>query len=173
MIWKRGEMSAQYANWMRLGVFTMVPLIGWLSFGVPIAQASISTAFAFMAGLGKAGRDRGNWQDQRRIVHFAKERGEETWMETTWLACGHAASLPMQSTQVTTEKPTDPKEESSVSSSDEEERALGSEALSSAPYLSVPVNTDDYSPTRSDCALSARCSNLSLTFTRRTFIANK
>lgn len=48
-------------------------------------------------------------------------------METTWLACGHVASLPMQSTQVTTEKPTDPKEESSVSSSDEEERALGSE----------------------------------------------
>lgn len=115
----------------------MVPLVGWVSFGVPIAQVSISTAFAFMAGLGKAGRDQGNWQDQRRIVHFAKERGEQAWMETTRLACGHAASLPMQSTQVTTEKPTDPKEESSVSSSDEEERALGS-----TPYLSVPVNTD-------------------------------
>ena len=75
-------------------------------------------------------------------------------METTWLACGHAASLPIQSTQVTTEEPTaakegrttgeidSKKEESSVSLSDEEKRVLGSEALDSAPYLSVPVNTD-------------------------------
>ena len=110
VLWKRGEMSAQYANWMRLGIFTMVPFIGWVSFGVPIVQVSISTAFAFMAGLGKAGRDRGNWQDPRRIVHFAKERGREAWMETTWLACGHAASLPIQSTQVTTEEPTVAKE---------------------------------------------------------------
>ena len=70
-------MSAQYANWMRLGVFVMVPFIGWLSFGVPIVQVSISTAVAFMVGLGKAGSDRGNWQDLRRIVHFAKERGGE------------------------------------------------------------------------------------------------
>jgi hypothetical protein len=61
VLWKRGEMSAQYANWMRLGVFAMVPLIGWVSFGVPVAQVSISTAFAFLTGLGKAGYDRGSW----------------------------------------------------------------------------------------------------------------
>jgi hypothetical protein len=84
----------------------MVPFIGWVSFGVPIVQVSISTAVAFMVGLGKAGSDPGNWRDPRRIVHFAKERGREAWMETTLLACGHAASLPSQSTQVTTEEPT-------------------------------------------------------------------
>ena len=56
----------------------MVPFIGWVSFGVPMVQASISTGFAFMAGLGKADRDQGNWQDSRRIVHFAKERRRET-----------------------------------------------------------------------------------------------
>jgi hypothetical protein len=61
VLWKRGEMSAQYANWMRLGGFTMVPFIGWVSFGVPVAQVSISTAFAFLTGLGKAGYDRGSW----------------------------------------------------------------------------------------------------------------
>jgi hypothetical protein len=155
VLWKRGEISVQYANWMRLGVFAMVPFISWVSFGVPIVQSSVSTAFAFMVGLGKAGCDRGNWRDLRRIVHFAKGRAGEVWVETAWLACGHAASLPIQNTQITMEEPTVAKEERAareidlqkkegtrMSFPDEEKRVLHSEALDSAPYLSGPANTD-------------------------------
>jgi len=74
----------------------MVPFIGWVSFGAPVVQISISTAFAFLVGLGKAGHDRGNWQDPRRILDFAKERAREVWAETIWFACGHVASLNTQ-----------------------------------------------------------------------------
>ena len=96
LLWQKGELRPQYANWLRLLVLLVAPLLGWVGFGVPVVQVVISTGFAFLAGLLGALRERGAWADPRMVVGRAVELARGTWLETTSLACGHVESLPLQ-----------------------------------------------------------------------------
>jgi hypothetical protein len=159
VLWKRGEMSARYANCARWGVYAVVPFMGWVSFGGSVVLVGMGTMFAFLAG---ATRGRGEWIDPGRVVRCGVERAREVWVEGTWLACGNVRELPVQRVQGTMEEPVvlvakeveeekirkeadlGKEERIGMRLCDEEKRMLDSDTLdSSTPCLSVPVDADD------------------------------
>jgi hypothetical protein len=97
VLWTRGEMSGRYANWMRLGILMVVPVVGWVSFGGPLVLVALKAVFACLAALGTAMRERGSWRNLRRVWGCGVEAARAAWVEGIGLACGHVRQLPVQS----------------------------------------------------------------------------
>jgi hypothetical protein len=138
---------------------------------VPLVLVGYHTTFAFLAGLLGAVRVTSNWRDPKRIFHCAMEAARDNWVETTWLACGHVASLPVPSIRGATQEQTGSEEEkikgvanateqelAGMSLRDEEKQVLDSVALNGAPHLEVRTRTHD-TPT----PISLRCLQCAVT----------